>query len=133
MLALDLPFFMMGGTLFCRDLIVKKFGFIVHSPEKKFFLNKIHFSYVLLLFFCLIFFGTISSFRFLLTSAGKDIFQVDMKRVAFYFWGIDPQLSDFTLRVDDLAQSYMSGVSVLKNSDELDKALQYVYFNAEKL
>ncbi len=56
-----------------------------------------------------------------------------MKRVAFYFWWIDPQLSDFTLRVDDLAQSYMSWVSVLKNSDELDKALQYVYFNAEKL
>lgn len=61
----------------------------------------------------------------LFSSNKIDIFN-DLQQIAFYFWVIDPELSEQLLTFDRLVQSYLQGENVLKSKqDEIYQLRSY--------
>lgn len=63
-----------------------------------------------------------------------DIFKEDLQQIAFYFRGVDENISKMLLNIDEISKGYLSGENVLiTKEDKIIETLQYIKKNQNYL
>ncbi len=90
---------------------------------------------MILIVICFIFFTFFAKISGILFTKNKiDIFKEDLGQIAFYFWSVDKDLSNFLVTLDDIIQSYSKGDNVfITKEKEINTCREYIEKNKEYL
>ncbi len=105
------------------------------KKSRKNYVKYTNIAFVLLIGICFVCFTFFAKISWILNSKNKiDIFKEDLGQIAFYFWTIDKDLSNFLITLDNIIQSYNKGDNIfITKEKEINYCRDYIEHNKDYL